>query len=207
MALLSGDTVDGTTIPRQYGPALPDDWRRVFLTRLEQHGTYHIAARAAGVSVKTIERYRAADPDFNAACLEARQYAAELYEEALIASADRSDNPVGYIVRLKQLKPAEYIERHAVLNLNVTTELSEDHAMPLLAAMLQSLSPHAAALLQEAAQPALPPYDAQPDVLDVSPDPSTTPVSHSLSQVPATPRDPPTPARRKRGRPRKTVAP
>jgi hypothetical protein len=85
-----------------------------------------------------IERDR--NPEFDAACHDARQYFADTVEENMLASADKHGNPVGYIVRLKALRPNEYIEKHAVVNMNLSGQLNPDDAARLLGAMLQHSS-------------------------------------------------------------------
>ena len=72
--------------------------------------------------------------------LDAREFYADTLERDLIASAERSDNPVGYIVRLKALRPAEYIEKHAVMSLNVHADLPSADAAQLLRDMLGTLT-------------------------------------------------------------------
>ncbi len=134
------------------GPELPPSWQPRFLAFYRTHGGAHRAAEAAGVSHETVRRYRHADPAFDQACIDAREYFADQTEERMLASAERSDNPAGYIVRLKALRPAEYIERHAIssLSVNVTAELSGPDAAHLLATMLASATAPTTTLFQRA---------------------------------------------------------
>lgn len=129
------------------GPPLPNGWRGVFLAYLEQHGTYYKAARSAGVSDDTVLRERRRDAAFDRQVEEARQLHADHLEEGMIRQAESHGNPVGYIVRLKALRPAAYIERHAIMSLNVTSELTSEDAAGLLRDMLANLSDSSRELL------------------------------------------------------------
>src|SRR5262245_24704188 len=106
--------------PRKGGKPVPRDWRRRYLRWVRKHGQYAAAARYAGVSVRYAERKRVSDPRFNEACVTAREMAADRMERRMLDLGERSDNPVPYIVRLKALRPAEYIERHATVSLAMT---------------------------------------------------------------------------------------
>jgi len=130
------------------GPPIPADWRERYLEHVRTHGHYALAARKAGVSPKTAERERHADPDFDAECREAREEAADGIEIDMLDSARRSDNPAGFIVRLKALRPHEYIEKHAVMNFTVTTELESADGLQALQAMFETMRPSTQALLQ-----------------------------------------------------------
>jgi hypothetical protein len=139
--------------PKNGGPALPADWQARFLAAYKQLGGVHLAAEAASIHPETVRRYRHADPAFDAACLDAREFYADTLERDLIASAERSDNPVGYIVRLKALRPAEYIEKHAVMSLNVHADLPSADAAQLLRDMLGTLTESSRHLLSTGPPP------------------------------------------------------
>ena len=139
---------------RKPGPQLPKDWQARFLQAYRTRGGIHRAAEAASVSHEAVRMERHRNPAFDQAVLEAREYYADLVEEAMVASADRSDNPAGFIVRLKALRPQEYIEKHAVMNVTVTTELDAADGAAFLRDMLGALRPSTQALLGDA--PALP---------------------------------------------------
>jgi hypothetical protein len=49
------------------------------------------AARAVGIGLSTVQRWRQEDPSFDAACLEAEEVAAEPVEQALYAAACRGE--------------------------------------------------------------------------------------------------------------------
>jgi hypothetical protein len=143
------------------GPPLPDGWRGLFLAYLEARGTYFKAAKAAGVSDDTVLRERRRDPEFDRRVDEARQLHADQLEEDLTAEP----GVVGKIVMLKKFRPGEFIERHAVLNLNVTSEIPGVDAVAMLRQMLADMSPATKALLEGQAPtvidaPALPEGDA-----------------------------------------------
>jgi len=130
------------------GPPIPADWKARYLEHVRTHGHYALAARRAGVSPKTAERERAADPDFDAECRDAREEAADGIEIDMLDSARRSDNPAGFIVRLKALRPHEYIEKHAVMNFTVSTELASADGLEALQAMFETMRPSTQALIQ-----------------------------------------------------------
>jgi len=138
------------TVPakKRSGQELPTAWRAKFLAHYREHGGLWRSAEAADVSHETVRRHRAADPEFDQQVCDARQVYADRIEERMIDSAERSDNPAGFIVRLKALRPHEYIEKHAVLNLNVTTELDPADGLRLLRAMYADASPETQALIQ-----------------------------------------------------------
>lgn len=140
--------VETVVARRKPGPPLPDRWQERFLEKLREHGTYAKSAERVGISVKTVDRYRAEHPDFDAACHEARMYAAEGYEEELIEQARRTGNPVGLIVRLKQLKPLEYIERNLSMSVEVKTEVSGELGAQLIRTMLPDMTPATQAILE-----------------------------------------------------------
>ena len=126
------------------GPPLPDGWRGLFLAYVELNGTLYKAARAAGVSDDTVRRERARDAEFDRQVEEARQFHADELEEQLRAEP----GVVGRIVLLKKFKPAEYIERQSVLNLNVNTEVPPELGKELLLKMLGAATPATQAMLQ-----------------------------------------------------------
>jgi hypothetical protein len=129
------------------GPQLPKGWQQRFLEAYRTRGGLHRAAEAASVSHETVRVERHRNPAFDAAVRDAREYYADLVEETMLASADRSDNPAGFIVRLKALRPAEYIEKHAVMNLTVTAELDSADGAAMLREMFSAMRPSTQALL------------------------------------------------------------
>ena len=147
-----------TPAPPKVRYALPKAWRERFLHAYRTRGGVHRAAETAGVHPETVRLERHRDPAFDQQVLEAREYYADLVEETMLASADRSDNPVGFIVRLKALRPDQYIERHAVMSVNLSAELPGPDAAALLRAMLSALTDSSRALLSTG-PPALPAAD------------------------------------------------
>ena len=124
------------------GIAPPPDWRGAFLTEYAARGGFFRSAVAAGVSSSFVSDTVARDPDFAAQAEQARQLFADTLEDRMVRQAEERGNPVGYIVRLKALRPAEYIERHATLSLyaDLSPGNPED-ARQMLTAMLGSLTP------------------------------------------------------------------
>jgi hypothetical protein len=64
----------------------------------------------------------------------------------------RGKNPVPHIVRLKALRPAEYIERRleASISVTATAQITGDEAKALLQDMLESATPMTRAMLGRA---------------------------------------------------------
>ncbi len=130
--------VASTKKKRGDGPPLPSRWKETFVAYVRAKGTYHRAAEAAGISTRTVERYRQQDAEFDRQVREAREYHADLLEEKFTEQSESSDNPVGLIVRLKALRPAAYIERHAALQVTVNADLQPADALPILQRYLAS---------------------------------------------------------------------
>jgi hypothetical protein len=152
----AGQSVPGKERNLRDGIPTPRDWKERYLEHVREHGHYALAARVAGVSQKTAQRERHANPDFDELCREAREEAADNVELKMMASAEISHNPVPYIVRLKALRPHEYIEKHAVVSLSMTAEVPGVNVPALLAQMLGHLTPPTRELLAQHAPPQLP---------------------------------------------------
>jgi len=145
-----------TPHPLKRGPAMPEDWRARFLEAYRTIGGIWRSAEAAGIHPETVRRARHADPEFNQAVVDAREFYADRLEERMLESAERSDNPAGFIVRLKALRPHEYIEKHAVMNFTVTTELGAEEGLAVLREMLGDINEHTRAQIAAGAVPGLP---------------------------------------------------
>lgn len=129
------------------GPVIPANWQERFLAYYKANGTMYRAAEAASVSMDTVRRYRDSDPDFAAKLAEATEYAADVVEEAMVNSAKETGNPAGFIVRLKAMRPAQYIEKNVSISLGLTAEVQGHDVIPALRAMLESASPAAKLML------------------------------------------------------------
>jgi hypothetical protein len=138
---------------RRPGPALPAGWQARYLEALRKAGGYFKAAELAGVSSRTALRWRQADRDFEAAVHDALELYADRLEEQLVATGTNGGNPVPFIVRLKALRPGEYIEKHAVLTVNADVVVDAALGRQLVAEMLQHSS---SATLEMLGAPAYP---------------------------------------------------
>lgn len=115
-------------------------WQDAFLTEYEATGTLWRAAKVAGVSADSVERYRASDQDFAAKVEEARQlYADDL--ETTMHDQFVKGNVVAGIVLLKKHRPHQFIERHAILNVDVHIDVPTDQARQVLGEMLAHVTP------------------------------------------------------------------
>jgi len=123
---------------RTQGQAVPADWPQRYLKHLADHGTGWRAAKQAGVSYKTVQRLRDADPTFREHDDDARREHAESLEENLnrIASGDDMPAVTANIVRLKKLDPVGYVERNLTMSVAFTSELPSEDGKTLLLAML-----------------------------------------------------------------------
>jgi len=130
------------------GPPIPRDWQERYLEHVRQHGHYALAAKHAGICLETARRARHADPAFDQLCRDAREEAADQVEIDMLDSARRSDNPAGFIVRLKALRPQEYVEKHAIMNFSVSTELESADGLEALQMMFATMRPNTQALIQ-----------------------------------------------------------
>jgi len=139
----------------KHGPPLPEGWQETLIGHLEAKGTYALACKRTGVSDETVRKYRHADPAFDARCRWAREIFADTVEEKLLDIGERSDDPVPSIVILKKLRPAEYIEKHAIMSINLTGTLGEIDGAAVLRAIVGDPGAPTQQLLSSPA-PALP---------------------------------------------------
>ena len=142
---------DGIVGLGKKGAALPTAWQDRFVAAYRKLGGVHLAAEAASISPEPVRRYRLPDPDFNTAVLDAREYYADTLEVNMIASAERSDNPVPWIVRLKALRPHEYIEKNVTVSMSMTAEVPGVDVVQVLQSMLGHLTEPTRQLLAQGA--------------------------------------------------------
>lgn len=116
-------------------------WEKRYLKYVRLKGAKVRAARYAGVSYRTAERRAAADPRFAEQIEQALQSYADWCEEQLVASSVERGNPVGLIVRLKALRPDQYIERQAILNVNANLNIEGSDGAAILRQMLGQMTP------------------------------------------------------------------
>ena len=122
---------------------LPAGWQAAFLTALESHGGKYRAAREVGVRWRDVLRAKTASPAFADQIDEAMGLFADSVEDMLIDPTNK--NVVGTIVRMKALRPDQYIERRAEVVINHNTMqlggVSEADATALLKRMLLEAQP------------------------------------------------------------------
>lgn len=122
---------------RRPGIPLPQGWKQAYLDALRAEGGFYRAARTVGVDYDTALAERDRDPAFDKQCQSARQEYADNLECQMVEDSHLSGNPAGQIVRLKALRPAEYIEKHAMLSLTANlNDLPIDDATLLLKQLL-----------------------------------------------------------------------
>ena len=112
-----------------------------FLERYHQRrAKFYKASAACGLGPDTVKRWMAKDPEFTSAVRFIQQLWADDVEDGLVDEP----GPVGKIVILKAIRPAEYIERQAVLNLTLEAgEIPAEAWRTLLATVAGALSPSA----------------------------------------------------------------
>lgn len=142
------------------GPRLPDGWMDTFLEYIRTKGVQWKAAKMAGVHVDTVEAWKARDPAFAQEILAARMEYTDSLKETMHDQFVKG-NVVAGIVLLKAYLPAEFIERHAILNVDVHIDVPTDQARQVLGEMLAHVTPStverlSAEQLHREAAPSLP---------------------------------------------------
>src|SRR3989304_2474913 len=125
-----------------------------------------LAGQAVGVDAHTVRAERQRDETFSLACAQISEEWADTLETKMETQAGTAGNPVGYIVRLKALRPALYLERHLAMSIQATAEIPAADARQLLAHAL-------GAVLETTTQRVLP-VASEPRELDASKDASKT---------------------------------
>ena len=98
----------------------------------KRRAKFYQAAGNCGNGPDTVKKWMAQDPEFASAVRFIQQSWADLLEDGL----EDEPGPVGKIVRLKALRPAEYIERQAILQLAVNaSEVPPEQWQALLRAI------------------------------------------------------------------------
>ena len=121
---------------------MDENWQERFLRSYAVTGAKWRAAKVAGVSKRTVDAYEAVDPVFAERMADALELYADRLETKMVKQAEERGNPVGFIVRLKALRPDKYIERHAVMNLSVNVnDATPQDATDLLRTMLGDATP------------------------------------------------------------------
>ena len=146
-------------------PRLTDGWQADFLAVYRANGAkLALAGQAVGVDAHTVRAERQRDETFSLACAQISEEWADTLETKMETQAETTGNPVGYIVRLKALRPALYLERHLAMSITATAEIPSSDARQLLAHAL-------GAMLDSTTQRVLP-VASEPRELDASKDAS-----------------------------------
>ena len=114
--------------PREQG------WQADFLAVYRTNGAkFVLASEAVGLDAHTVRDECQRNEAFAVACAQIREAWADTLEGRMEAQAEATGNPVGYIVRLKALRPALYLERHLAMTIQATAEIPAADARQLLA--------------------------------------------------------------------------
>lgn len=116
-----------------------DEWQERYLAYYREHGGQYRSARTLGIRWATVYDEIHRNPDFARALAEAREEFADQCETRMLDLGERSNNPVPYIVRLKALRPSEYIEKQVSVNVNATADLDDEQTAQLVSALVHSL--------------------------------------------------------------------
>jgi hypothetical protein len=143
------------TLPTEHQPmpSVADawtGWRHVYLEHVVKTGATFRALARAGVTPRQLQDAIDQDGDFAEAIERAKGEHGDDLAEGLVETRF----PVGRIVRLKALRPQEYIEKHAVLNLNADlNELPLRDAVAVLRGMMTHITPSTRRMLDAGAPP------------------------------------------------------
>lgn len=96
-----------TTPAQENVSHVPPEKRDVILDALREKPTYSFAARKARINRRTLNRWRNADPDFNAACIAARNEGLDALEDELVNRGMKNDTTAA-IFMLKSLRREIY---------------------------------------------------------------------------------------------------
>ena len=120
-----------------------------YLEMVAEHGTVRLCAKRLGIPWKEVARRLSEEGEFREAVEHAKEVCAERLEEMLTAPGIDKRQVIGLIVRLKALKPAQYIERQVSMAVNVSTEMqvTPEEARALLANLLKDAQPQTVRML------------------------------------------------------------
>lgn len=135
-------------------PRAPEPlWER-YLAELAQHGTKRKCAERVGLTWRAIIKRLDEDVEFRERVDFAMELCADGFEEMLVAPDLGKSQVVGLIVRLKALRPQQYIERQVSMAVNVSADLavSPEDAKALLASLVRDMQPRTVRMLTEGAR-------------------------------------------------------
>ena len=118
-----------------------EGWEVPYFEHLAQHGKMYLAAEHARVHPTTVWRRQQADSEFAEAINICREGFADRLEVKLEESGPRKENPVGFIVALKAVRPEKYLERSLSMNLNADVELEPAAGLELVQYLLAHATP------------------------------------------------------------------
>ena len=154
--------------PRLYdrGP----DWREPYLDALVKcDAKQYLAAHAVGLAPGTIREEQMRSEEFALRVRDICEAHADRLEQDMEDQARSTGNPVGFIVRLKALRPAQYLERHLAMTISATTEIESKDGAALLAHAMGAML---ASTHDQVAQLVAPRLDVTPRELEASKDAS-----------------------------------
>ena len=94
-------------------PHVSPEKAEIILEALREKPTYSSAARKARINRRTLNRWRNADPDFNQACIDARNEGLDALEDKLIERGMKNDTTAG-IFMLKSLRREIYGDKQEI---------------------------------------------------------------------------------------------
>lgn len=133
-----------------HAPAiLETGWVPTFLEQLRKTGGLFKAAEIAGTTPQTVRRWRAQYPEFEEAIQDCRDRHADDLEEELeeMGRESKGKNPVPHIVRLKALRPDQYIEKSVALSFTAEAQITAEEGLKLVSRLVDNLTPATLALI------------------------------------------------------------
>lgn len=114
-------------------------WRPAFLESMARYGEWRLAAHACGIPSHIAWIAHQQDRDFADQVAEAKELYADLMQHEMLEIGRSNGTVNGHIAFLKAKRPREYLEKSAVLNMNVSAEASPADMLSLLRAVVQEL--------------------------------------------------------------------
>ena len=128
-----------------------EQWAR-YLELVGEHGTKRLCALRVGLWWPAVCERMEHSPQARREVDDAMELCADRLEEMLSSPDMAKSQVVGLIVRLKAVRPNQYIERAVSMNVSLTaqTQVSPEEARALLASLVKDAQPHTVRALMEA---------------------------------------------------------
>jgi len=131
--------------------SVPAEVWEAYLEAVGEHGTKQLCARRLGIGWRVLLARMEEDVAFRQEVEHAMELCADRLEEQLIAAETSKVQVVGMIVRLKALRPRQYIERQVAMQVNVHADVavSPEDARAMLADLVRHAQPRTVQMLMQ----------------------------------------------------------